>query len=294
LNFSFDLSWSGRAWNIQMSNAKISAEISIRTLVASLSVVMCSMALATNLSGPVTFGSPDQPFGKRRPVTAADRAAIQSYRSNSPIFLTNFSRPDEFQSDWKAQEDDQAGLKSCRRRDNVETSNVGARFKTLVAPDCHAHWSTGSILTKAEYGYGFFEAAMKIADIKGMNNAFWLTTQDHYEIAVGEVQYPNYSHIGLQYWPTNKSEQHAGVGFGGKFADNPSFGFHDCGVLWTVKELIFEVDGEPVAALITNGAIKGPANVWLSAALADWAGGSVPDHPEGHGMVVKSLRITEL
>jgi hypothetical protein len=33
------------------------------------------------LSGPVTWGSPDQPYGKRRSVTAADRAAIQSYRT---------------------------------------------------------------------------------------------------------------------------------------------------------------------------------------------------------------------
>ena len=33
---------------------------------------------AARLAVPVTWGSPDQPYGKRRPVTAADRAAIQS------------------------------------------------------------------------------------------------------------------------------------------------------------------------------------------------------------------------
>ncbi len=265
-----------------------------RLIAASFAITISSVAMATSLSEPVTFGSPDLAFGRRRPVTAADRALVQNYRSKSPIFSTAFSKPEDLQSEWTFQKDDQPGLKSCRRDGNVETSNVGVRFKTLVATDCRAHWSTGSIFTKAQYSYGFFEATMKIADIKGMNNAFWLTTQDHYEIDVGEVQYPNYSHIGLQYWPVDKTETHAGVGFGAHFADNLSYGFHDYGVLWTANDLIFEVDGEPVAALTTNGAIKGSANVWLSAALADWANGKVPDHPEGHGMVVKSLRITGL
>ncbi|MGB7193364.1 MAG: glycoside hydrolase family 16 protein [Collimonas pratensis] len=278
-----------------MPKTDIILRMLIRTLPAAVaSTLMSSFALATSLSGPVTFGSPNQPFGMRRPVSAADRALVGDYRLMSPTFSTTFSKPGELQSDWTAQTDDLAALKSCRRPGNVEASNVGARFKTLVAIDCRARWSTGSIFTKVQYSYGFFEATVKIADIKGMNNAFWLTTQDHYEIDVGEVQYPNYSHIGLQYWPTSKSEEHAGVGFGAKFTDNLSYGFHDYGVLWTPKELIFEVDGDPVAALVINGAIKGPANIWLSAALADWAGGGVPDHPEGHGMVVKSLRVIGL
>jgi hypothetical protein len=251
-------------------------------------------ALATGLAGPVTFGSPDQPFGVRRPVTAADRTLIKVYRSRPVVFSARFTTPEELRSDWAPQIDDTVALKSCRRADNVEASDVGAKFRTLIATDCHAHWSTGSIYTKAPYPYGFFEATLKIADIKGMNNAFWLTTQDHYEIDVGEIEYPNYSHLGLQYWPTSRTEKHAGVGFGATFADNLSKSFHDYGVLWTPSELIFEVDGEPIAALNTNGAIKGPANVWFSAALADWANGPVPDHPEGHGMVVQSLRITAL
>jgi hypothetical protein len=39
---------------------------------------------------------------------------------------------------------------------------------------------------------------MKIADIKGMNNAFWMNTGnqpatgDYFEIDVSELQYPNY------------------------------------------------------------------------------------------------------
>jgi beta-glucanase (GH16 family) len=102
----------------------------------------------------------------------------------------------------------------------VVASSAGLRLKTLVATDCRNKWSTGYIISKAKYGYGFFEATMKIADIKGMNNAFWMITEDnpatndHFEIDVSEVQYPNYDHIGLQQYPAkgNKTLQHTGLG----------------------------------------------------------------------------------
>jgi hypothetical protein len=258
---------------------------------------------AAKLSGPVTWGSPDQPYGKRRPVTAADRAAIGSYRfgRKTPIFSTDFSDPTELHSDWNLVSDDNqwGDYQSCRRPSNVEVSSVGLRLKTLVATDCHHKWSTGYINSKAKYGYGFFEATMKIADIKGMNNAFWMTTEDHvetgdhFEIDVSEVQFPDYEHIGLQQYPAkgNKTLKHTGMGWGAKFVDDLSAGFHDYGVLWTPREMIFEIDGAPVTAVITNNAVHSLTDIAFSSALI-YAG--VPDHPEGHDMVVKSLRVFTL
>ncbi|WP_350449039.1 family 16 glycosylhydrolase [Paracidobacterium acidisoli] len=68
----------------------------------------------------------------------------------------------------------------CRRPGNVEATSGGLGLKTLAAQaDCRnksLKWSTGSIQSKANYGYGLYEATMKIADIKGMNNAFWMNT----------------------------------------------------------------------------------------------------------------------
>lgn len=129
----------------------------------------------TTLAGPVTWGTPDRPYGKRRPVTAADRADIQSYRSGRtpPIFSTSFTDGAELQRDWNLVSDDNrwGSFQSCRRPDNMEASSAGLRLKTLVATDCRNKWSTGYIISKAKYDYGFFEATMNIADIKGMNNA---------------------------------------------------------------------------------------------------------------------------
>jgi hypothetical protein len=268
-----------------------------RLVVIGIALVCSSDAFAsvtaTHLAGPVTFGSPDQPWGKRRPVTDADRVAIRRYRSGhkQAIYSTRFADPATFKQDWDVVTDDNnnnSTFQSCRRPASVETSSVGLRLKTLIATDCHASWSTGYIASKAKYSYGFFEATMKIADITGMNNAFWLTTDDNFEIDVAEAQYPNYAHLALQYWPRDKDEKHAGIGWGAKFADNLSYGFHDMGMLWTPTDIIYEVDGEPVAAV--RAAVKGRAAIRFSTTLGSWAG-KVPEHPEGHNMVVQSVRV---
>jgi hypothetical protein len=48
-----------------------------------------------------------------------------------------------------------------------------------------------------------------------------------------------------------------------------------------------EIDGEPVAAVLTNNSVHAAADIMFSSALI-YAG--VPEHPEGHDMIVKSLR----
>jgi hypothetical protein len=260
-----------------------------------LAALTLSLAASAQLAEPVKWGSPDQPYGRRRSVTDADRAAIKAYRSGNkkPVLSTMFSTPSELQEAWDiVQDDNRSGdFLSCRRAGNVEPTSAGLRLKTMVATDCTNRWSTGYIASKEKYSYGFFEARIKIADVAGMNNAFWLTTDDNYEVDIAEMRYPNYIHIGLQYWPPKGSqEKHTGVGWGAKFVENFSEGFHDIGMLWTPTDMVFEVDGEPVAAAALHGSVKGPVQVRLSTALLGSAG-KVPEHPEGHDMVVKSIRI---
>jgi hypothetical protein len=45
------------------------------------------------------------------------------------------------------------------------------------------------------------------------------------------------------------------------------------------------------AAVVINNSVKAPADVMFSSALIY---ASVPEHPEGHDMVVKTLRIFAL
>lgn len=202
-------------------------------------------------------------------------------------------------NDWDEVSDDNTwgGYRSCRRPVNVQVLAAGLRLKTLIATDCKNKWSTGSILGKQRFGYGFFEARMKVADIKGLDNAFWMTTGDyaptgdHFEIDVSEVQSPSYDHLDLQQYPAkgNTKIAHTGMGWGSNLDQNHlAADFHDFGVLWTPSEVIYEIDGQPIAAAMTNGAVHPPSNVALSTALV-YAG--IPAHPEGHDLQVRSLRI---
>jgi beta-glucanase (GH16 family) len=244
--------------------------------------------------GPATWGTPDEPWGTRRPVTAADSALIAQYRSgNKPLtFSTDFNNPAQFQTDWQLQSDDKAGLKSCRRPENVQLTTEGLDLKTLAAQDCRsAEWSTGYVASGFRQKYGFFEARMKIADTGGMNNAFWLTTKDKYEIDIAEVRFPNYVHINLCNWAKSEHGHHT-VGLGIKYADNLSEGFHDYGVLWTPNELIFEVDGDSVGVIMTQDVIGGAADIRFSTALGK-SFGKISD-PVGHDMIVQSFRVSAL
>ena len=242
--------------------------------------------------GPATWGNPNQPWGTRRKVTPSDRARVASYRSGQkqPVIWTTFANDDEVRSQWLVQTDDRSDLKSCRETANVVSTDPGLKLMTLVAGHCHAQYSTGSLLSKAHLRYGFFEASMKIADASGINNAFWLTTEDKFEIDIAEVHYPRDDRITLHNnnnW--TPGPEHA-VGFDQKFKDDLSAGYHDYGVLWTPIELIFEVDGDPVAAIVTNGSVKGDAVIRFSTALASFAG-PIPANPVGHDMSVRSLKV---
>jgi beta-glucanase (GH16 family) len=152
------------------------------------------------------------------------------------------------------------------------------------------------MISKTLAGFGFYEASIKMADVSGLNNAFWLTTEDKFEIDIAEIHFPNEVRFTLHnnnHWATVKQDINHAVGFDAKFRDNFAQSFHDFGVLWTENDIIFEVDGQPVAAIATNGSIHGQAEVRFSTAVMEY-GGKIPDNPTGHQMSVRSLRVYSL
>lgn len=265
----------------------------LATMVAGL--VFAWPTYAATPLGPATFGNPDHPWGTRRPVTAADRALIASYRSGDKksVVDTHFTNPAELQSQWDLQTDDPASLKSCRRPENVVIAADELQLRTLSATHCNAEWSTGSMISKLHQKFGLFESSMKAADISGMNNAFWLVTEDHFEIDIAEIHYPNIVRLTLHNnndWATIKDDKMHAVGFESKFTDNFSQAYHNYGVLWTPTDIVYEVDGEPIAAITTRGAIHGAADIRFSTAVTDY-GGKIPANPTGHHMYVRGLRV---
>jgi hypothetical protein len=266
--------------------------LSVLVLAASALLAIPSIAQQAQLQ-KLTWGNPDQPWGARRPMTDADRKAITLYRSTDiqTVYATNFDDPQKLSAEWLFQSDDY--LQSCRRPENVVATPGGLQLRTRIATDCKAKWSTGYIISKQHYGFGFYEATIKTADIDGLNNAFWLVTEDHFEIDAAELHFPNISRMTLH----NNNKIDGGfppaVGFDSRFSHYFYSQFHDIGVLWTPTDIVWEVDGEPVAAIRTNNSIHGSTDIRLSTALMDYAG-KIPDHPEGHHMYVKSLRVLPL
>jgi len=228
-------------------------------------------------------------------VTQNDAAAVAFYRKGrlKPSVSTNFTNQEELTSDWLLQSDDTSRLQSCRTPSNIVATGEGLRLKTMIASNCRARWSTGTMWSKMRQQYGFFEATIKAADTSGINNAFWLVTDDRFEIDIAEIHYPNIVRFTLHNNDKALASKEHSVGFNSTYQDNFSAGFHDFGVLWTPTDIIYEVDGEPIAAIKTNGSIHGSADIRFSTAVMDYAG-KIPDHPEGHDMAVKSLRVFPL
>jgi hypothetical protein len=264
-------------------------------------IVMLCVALgvfqtaeAAQLTQLIWSKNPDQSWATKRAITKADWAAISAYRNGlhgKPVYATHFTDPAQLASQWLLKTDDSWGLKSCRRPKNLLATKDGLWIQTRIASDCaHATWSTGSMWSKARYRYGFFEATFKTADSSGLNNAFWLTTDDGFEIDAPEVHYPNIAGLVLHNWAGGHDQSN---GFRALFADDFSASFHDFGVLWTPTDIIYEIDGKPVAALAIHGSVHGTADIRFSTAIAAFAG-AIPAHPEGHDMFVTSLRVFAL
>ncbi len=265
-------------------------------------------ALALTRDGPATWGSPDRTWGKRRQPTAEDKKRIDAFRNPArrPDFTTPFNDPAELKSDWLLKSDDVASLLSCRRPENISVKTGVLKLRTEVATDCDKRWSTGTMWSAFKQRYGFIEASIKATSCTGINNAFWIVTDDGFEIDIAEIHYPGtvrttlHNHNDYQLvkshsnndndWTGGKSDS---VGFNNTFKDNFSNGYHYYGVLWTPKEIIFEIDGEPINVIVTNGAIKSGGDIRFSTAVMPYAG-KIPVHPENHDMTVNRLHIYNL
>jgi hypothetical protein len=152
-------------------------------------VVTLPDAMSATPSGLPTWGSADRAWGTRRTVTAADRATIAAYRKSrlKPVYSTNFKDPKQLSDDWSLKSDDNAALKSCRRPENVSVKTGVLKLRTEIATNCNARWSTGSLWSNFRQKYGFIEARIKTADVTGINNAFWMVTDDGFEIDIAEI-----------------------------------------------------------------------------------------------------------
>jgi hypothetical protein len=117
--------------------------------------------------------------------------------------------------------------------------------------------------------------------------------EDHFEIDTRELHYPNIIRMTLHNNNKITGTWPPAVGSDSPFNHYFYSQYHDVGVLWTSSDIVYEVDGEPVAAIHTNNSIQSKTDIRFSTALMDYVG-TIPEHPEHHHMCVQSLRVYPL
>jgi hypothetical protein len=157
-------------------------------LVGAAAALWASMSLAAPM-GRATWGNPNQRWGTRRPVTAADRVLVACYRSGHLTLETDFTDPVVLKSQWTLQSDDRPDLKSRRLPANVVSMPGGLQLRTTATTACHARWATGGMISKARQRYGLFEVSIQTADIPGLNNAFRLVSDAQSSPAAAPVHH---------------------------------------------------------------------------------------------------------
>jgi beta-glucanase (GH16 family) len=266
-----------------------------------LKLGLASLASCAALGNLPASAQTMTPLPKRAP-TDAERQAVRAYhtKSTNVVFQDDFRDSAAFATNWAPYSDDNSRLKACRTPQSLSVSSDGLAIKTISVDHCKTPWSTGEIISKGSWEFGFFEATLKIAGGPGLDNAFWLTsvnplddgTGDTFEIDL-ETYYPSLIRSTLHRHNTERHTNAFETGYNYKTALELANGFHDYGVLWTPSAIVFALDGNAFFTIETQGTVKGAMNVKLSTALRDF-GGEPPDDPRVLTMQVSRLRVLGL
>ncbi|MFI3333464.1 MAG: family 16 glycosylhydrolase [Rikenellaceae bacterium] len=142
----------------------------------------------------------------------------ESFAQNLPIDLDGgwvLSWSDEFdypneQLDerWTSQNNSSGGMVMCSRwRDNVEVHDDILEITIRKENRAGQEWSAGSIWTKEQFHYGYYECRYKYAGATGTNNSFWMWPvggvkegEKKYELDVNEGHYPATINTNFHNW----------------------------------------------------------------------------------------------
>jgi beta-glucanase (GH16 family) len=206
---------------------------------------------------------------------------------------------------WMFQNGPSGHILCSRWRENVVVANGVCRLENRKEKRGGQDWTSGSLWTKREFQYGYFECRYRYAAATGTNNSFWLMStgqvsdgKKRFEIDINEGHFPsevatnihNHSNVtvvnGKRTHPTSSRK----YPFDAKHGNyNFARDFHVFGLEWTQQALVFYVDGKEIRRE-TNVFCHSPASVWLSEAIISWAG-KVADTIDGTAMEVDYVRV---
>ena len=210
------------------------------------------------------------------------------------VFRDEFDGPDKvWEKAWAFQNGPSGHILCSRWRENAKVEKGILKLTAKKERRSGQDWTAASLWTKQKFQYGYFQCRYQYAKAKGTNNSFWLMTQGiarnqpgSFEIDINEGHYPNRINMNIhnwsgEHWSKSKSQMVEKA----NLADE----FHIYGLEWNQRELIWYYDGKEIRRE-PNTICHGPAPVWLSLAIVDWAG-PVTDAIHGKSMNVDYVRV---
>jgi len=121
---------------------------------------------------------------------------------------------------WYSANGPQTWILCSRWRENAVVSNGSLKLQNRKEVRGGQNWTSGSIWTKQQFLYGYYECRYKYAAATGTNNSFWLmsssapTIGKKFEIDINEGHYPSEMATNIHNWtdvitnPTTGSQTH--------------------------------------------------------------------------------------
>jgi hypothetical protein len=104
----------------------------------------------------------------------------------------------DLEQNWTFQNGPSGHILCSRWRDNVSVTNGMCRIANRKEKRGGQEWTSGSLWTKAQFLYGYFECRYRYAAAKATNNSFWLMPTGKippgmkcFEIDINEGHFPN-------------------------------------------------------------------------------------------------------
>jgi hypothetical protein len=192
---------------------------------------------------------------------------------------------------WAVESGAPSHILSSRWPENVVVRGGVLHLLTRKQSRGGKQWTTGNLWTRTyKPQYGYFEARMRLGKATGLNNAFWLMTENakgahHFEIDITEARYPNKSAMTVHNW----KDGHTASGSVFAADEDLSADFHVYGALWTADEIVWYLDGAEVRR-VKHDYCRAPSPVRLSSAVGRFAG-RITDALDGTEMEVDWVRV---
>jgi len=253
-------------------------------------------------------------------VVLASMVIAASLRADPPegkwtlVFQDEFNASgDELDKHWHFQNGPSGHILCSRWRENVVVENGLCRILNRKESRGGQEWTSGSMSTKRQFKYGYFEARYRFAPATGLNNSFWIMTitphtpkasnggaaagtappeskpleqPGRFEIDICEGHWPDKINMNIHNWSGKHWAKPKVYRAEGK---DLSRDFHVFGLLWSADELVWFFEGREIRRE-PNTICHGEAPVWFSSAVMKWAG-EVTDKIDGTAMEVDYVRV---